>query len=306
MKRRDFIETSLGFSAAVMAGTLHAQSGAPATDGKMKIKILATNWGDSDPIEAFCRKIKEQGYDGLELWYPTTAEARERLLKATREHELVFGLLTAGSAADFATHRQQFEANLKGAIALQPIYINCHSGRDFFSFEQNRQLVELTLGLARSSGVPIYHETHRSRMCYSAPVTRGFLEQLPEMALTLDISHWCNVHESLLRDQKETVELALQRARHIHARVGHPEGPQVNDPRAPEWHDAVEQHLAWWDRVVELRRQAGAASLTFLTEFGPPDYMPTLPRTREPVASQVEINLHMLRLLRERYRDKAG
>jgi hypothetical protein len=105
----------------------------------------------------------------------------------------------------------------------------------------------------------------------------------------------------LLQDQKETVELALTRTRHIHARVGHAQGPQVNDPRAPEWRSTVEQHLAWWDRAIELRRQAGAATFTFLTEFGPPNYMPTLPNTREPVSNQSEINLHMMRLLRQRY-----
>jgi len=301
MKRRDFLETSLGLGAALAAGTLHAQSAVgPASDGT-KILILATNWGDRDSIEDLCRKIKGQGYDGLEMWYPTSAEARERLVNATRENGLVFGLLAAGRDADFASHQEQFEASLEGAIAMRPIYINCHSGRDIFSVEQNRRLVELTLDLSGSSGVPIYHETHRSRMCYSAPVARHLLEQVPDMTLTLDISHWCNVHESLLQDQQETVEIALQRTRHIHARVGHAEGPQVNDPRAPEWQSTVDQHLAWWDRVVELRRQAGAPSMTFLTEFGPPDYMPTLPHTREPVASQAEINLHMMRLLRQRY-----
>lgn len=301
MKRRDFIETTLGFGAALAAGAIPARTAPRASTSEMKIQILATNWGDSDPIEEFCRKIKDQGYDGLEVWYPTTAEARDRLVAATREHGLVFGLLAAGNSPDFSTHLQQFESSLMGAIAMRPLYINCHSGRDFFSFEQNRRLVELTLELGRSSGVPIYHETHRSRMCYSAPVTRHLLEQLPEMTLTLDISHWCNVHESMLQDQAETVELALSRTRHIHARIGHPQGPQVNDPRAPEWQSTVAQHLAWWDRVVEMRRQEGAPLLTFLTEFGPPNYMPTLPNTREPVASQSEINLYMLRLLRERY-----
>lgn len=300
MKRREFIETSI-LGAALAAGPLRSQPATRSTTPAMKIQVLATSWGDRDSIEDFCRKIKGQGYDGLELWYPTSAEARERLVNATREHGLVFGLLAAGRDAAFPTHLEQFESSLQGAIGMRPIYINCHSGRDFFTFEQNRRLVERTLELSQSSGVPIYHETHRSRMCYSAPMTRNLLEHLPDMSLTLDISHWCNVHETMLQDQSETVEMALQRTRHIHARVGHAQGPQVSDPRAPEWRSTVAQHLAWWDRVVELRRQAGAPTFTFLTEFGPPNYMPTLPHTREPVASQSEINLHMMRLLRERY-----
>jgi hypothetical protein len=108
------------------------------------------------------------------------------------------------------------------------------------------------------------------------------------------------VHESLLHDQQETVDMALQRVDHIHARIGHPEGPQVNDPRAPEWDHAVKAHLAWWDKVVEFKKQKGD-TLTILTEFGPPDYMPTLPYTRQPLADQWAVNVYMMQLLRSRY-----
>jgi hypothetical protein len=108
------------------------------------------------------------------------------------------------------------------------------------------------------------------------------------------------VHETLLHDQQETVNLTLQRVDHIHARIGHAQGPQVNDPRAPEWDAAVKAHFAWWDKVVEMKKKKGEV-LTFLTEFGPPDYMPTEPYTRKPLADQWAINVHMMQLLRKRY-----
>lgn len=63
----------------------------------------------------------------------------------------------------------------------------------------------------------------------------------------------------------------------------------------------MEKHLGWWDKVVELRRAAGAPYMTFLTEFGPADYMPTIPYTRQPLANQWDINRHMLQLIRSRY-----
>jgi hypothetical protein len=126
------------------------------------------------------------------------------------------------------------------------------------------------------------------------------MEKIQPLRLTLDISHWCNVHESLLDDQEDTVALALSRTDHIHTRIGHAEGPQVNDPRAPEWKDAVAAHVGWWDRVVEIKRKEGKR-LTMLTEFGPPDYLPALPFTRQPVANQWEINKYMLDTLRKRY-----
>jgi len=87
---------------------------------------------------------------------------------------------------------------------------------------------------------------------------------------------------------------------HIHARVGHPEGPQVSDPRAPEWSDAVEAHLGWWQRVAVHQRSHGAPVLTITPEFGPPTYMPALPFTRQPVANLWEVNVYMRDLLKER------
>lgn len=127
------------------------------------------------------------------------------------------------------------------------------------------------------------------------------MEQIPNLKLALDISHWCNVHESLLGDQVETVNLALHRTGHIHARIGHPQGPQVNDFTAPEWKTTVDQHLAWWDVIVESHRKSGKKVLTFTTEFGPAGYLPTLPYTQQPVSSQWNQNVEMMKLLRDRY-----
>ena len=94
--------------------------------------------------------------------------------------------------------------------------------------------------------------------------------------------------------------MAIERTDAVSARVGHAQGPQVADPRAPAWAEALSAHLAWWDAVVELKRERGEP-LTITPEFGPPDYMPTTPYERQPIADQWAINLHMLQLLRKRY-----
>jgi hypothetical protein len=137
-------------------------------------------------------------------------------------------------------------------------------------------------------------------MLFAAPVAKQFIQKNPELKITFDVSHWCNVSETLLQDQPENVTLALERVEHIHARIGHPQGPQVNDPRAPEWDAAVKAHFAWWDKVVTRKKESGQR-LTILTEFGPPDYMPTTPYTRQPLADQWAINVYMMQLLRKRY-----
>jgi len=264
---------------------------------------MATNWGWEGTLDAYCAKAKKEGYDGIEIWWPMEAPAQKELFTALKDHGLEVGFLCAGNQADYGAHLELFKKMTEAAATntvQRPLYINCHSGRDYFSFEQNKALLDHTRALAARTGVIICHETHRSRMLFAAPVARHYLESDPDLRVTFDVSHWCNVSESLLEDQASTVDLALSRVDHIHARIGHPEGPQVNDPRAPEWKAAVDAHFAWWDKVVARKKKEGKR-LTILTEFGPPDYMPTLPYTRQPLGDQWAINAYMMRVLRSRY-----
>jgi len=268
-----------------------------------KLKLLATNWGFPGSLEEYCTKVKKEGYDGIEIWWPLEKKDQDELFACLKKHELEVGFLCAGSDDNYQKHFDQFiqmiDAAAKESIQ-RPLYINCHSGRDYFSYEQGKTFIDHTIALAKSTGIKICHETHRSRLLYSAPVAKHYMETIPDLRVTFDVSHWCNVHESLLENQMETINMTLQRVDHIHARIGHPEGPQVNDPRAPEWDHAVKAHVAWWDKVVELKKQKGD-TLTVLTEFGPPDYMPTLPYTRQPLADQWAVNVYMMQLLRSRY-----
>lgn len=272
-------------------------------NSNFKLKLLCTDWGYKGTVEEYCADVKKEGYDGIEAWWPTESKDQERMFNALKKNNLEVGFLTSGWESNFNDHFQTFKKNV-GAAATnkvqKPLYINCHSGKDYFTYDQGKAFIDFTTGLTASSGVGIYHETHRSRLLYSAPITRHYIETIPDLRITFDVSHWCNVHESLLADQQETLKLTLQRTNHIHARIGHAEGPQVNDPRAPEWDEALKAHLAWWDKVVEMKKQKGEV-LTILTEFGPADYMPTLPYTRQPLADQWAINVHMMKLLRQRY-----
>ena len=270
----------------------------------MKIKYFCPLWGSEElEFDRFCEKAATAGYEGVEMSLPlndtVTTQARIRGLKK-------YGLDFVGQhwetgLTDANEYLAEYVQHLEWVAAAEPLLINSQTGRDSFTFEENNRVIEAAREVARQTGIRIVHETHRGKFSYSAMVTRRFLEHNLDLRITADFSHWCNVSESLLQDQTETVELAISRADHFHARVGHMEGPQVSDPRAPEWSNELNAHLAWWDRIVAAHRERGSEQLTITPEFGPFPYMPLLPYTRQPVASQWDINVHMMNLLRERY-----
>ncbi|WP_316816280.1 sugar phosphate isomerase/epimerase [Pedobacter nyackensis] len=306
--RRNFIKKSAGLTAVALLNPFKEFAAAetpkvPAKEG-FELLFMQTDWGFAGSRDEFCAAAKKEGYEGIEVWWPgDRAEDQKALFDAVKKYNLQIGFLCGGYQSVAADHFELFKKNLDAICAntyQKPVYINCHSGKDYFTYEQNKLFIDYTTAKTKETGVPIYHETHRGRMLFATTVAKDFAERNPDLRLTLDISHWCNVHESLLADQKETVDFLLNRVDHIHSRIGHAEGPQVNDPRAPEWEQVVKAHLAWWDKVVERKKQNGQR-MTILTEFGPADYMPTMPYTRKPLADQWAINVYMMNLLRKRY-----
>jgi sugar phosphate isomerase/epimerase len=270
---------------------------------KLQLKVLATNWGFEGSMKDYLSKVKADGYDGIEIWWPMDNRELNELAELLDENGLEAGFLCGAQDINFTEHFTFFTKMVDAAATnklIRPLYINCHSGRDYFSFEQNKKFIDYTLAVAKDTGIKICHETHRSRMLFAAPVGRTYFEQVPELRITFDVSHWCNVSESLLSNQAETLKMAIERTDHVHARIGHAEGPQVNDPRAPEWKEAVDAHFAWWDKIAEIKKKNNEV-LTVLTEFGPPDYMPTEPYTKKPLADQWAINVYMKDRIRERY-----
>lgn len=303
MNRKTFLTQTSMVSAGLLFEPFSSPLAAASSRAGFQLKIMATDWGFPGTLDEYGARVRDAGYDGIEIWWSPEPERQKAIFDMLAKYKLEAGFLCAGSESTFAEHFGHFKKMVEGAARntrQRPLYINCHSGRDFFSYDENKKFIDHTIALSRETGIKILHETHRSRMLFAAPVARHFIDTVPDLRLTFDVSHWCTVSETLLSDQPETVALALERVDHIHARIGHPEGPQVNDPRAPEWKEAIEAHFSWWDTVLRRKKERGEV-MTILTEFGPPDYMPTLPYTREPLADQWAINVHMLQTLRKRY-----
>ena len=73
--RREFIKASAAGSAALLLSSMESFANQPLTmpeaNKNYALKILATSWGFEGTMDAFCAKVKKEGYDGVELWWPT-------------------------------------------------------------------------------------------------------------------------------------------------------------------------------------------------------------------------------------------
>ena len=266
----------------------------------MELKFICPYWGsDHLDFEEFLNRVKNSGYEGVEMSLPFDQFEKENVLQAIKRYDLILiAQHWETSTGNFKEHKTEYRRRMMNLATAKPFFINTQTGKDYFSFAQNAELIEIANEISKEYDLRIIHETHRGKFSFSTHITAEYLQKLPNLRLTVDLSHWCTVSESYLQDQQEALGLAIDRADHIHARVGFPEGPQIPDPRAPEWEEAVKVHIGWWKQIIELRRQEGMQVFTITPEFGPYPYMTILPFSREPISNQWEINVSMMNLLK--------
>jgi sugar phosphate isomerase/epimerase len=267
----------------------------------MELKYFCPLWGSEElEKETFFRKVKSAGYDGVEMGLPPDQNEKANILKLIEKHGLkLIAQHWETSTRNFDEHKTEFRVRLENLVTSNPLFINSQTGKDYFTFDQNTELIEIADEISHKYNIKIIHEIHRGKFSFAAHVMEGYLKKLPDLRIGFDVSHWCNVAESYLHDQAGVVDLAISRTEHIHARVGFPEGPQVPDPRVPEWQEALQIHLGWWRKIIDINREAGRKGFTITTEFGPYPYMPILPFSRQPVTSQWEVNLFMKDFLKK-------
>ncbi|KEF42261.1 MAG: hypothetical protein ER33_06990 [Cyanobium sp. CACIAM 14] len=277
-------------------------------DGPVTPLLFFSLWGFEGSLPQALETARRGGFEGLELniRHPSLLAdggGSERLRRSGRP--LVLEVVTGGGyVPDLACTPEQHLAELEELLgrcaSLAPLRVTVLTGSDAWSQERQRGFLAEALAVADRSGLRVSFETHRSR-CLGMPWTvADLLEVLPGLRLTADLSHWCVVAERLMTPELEPIQAMAERVDHVHARVGHAQGPQVSHPFAPEHAEALAAHLACWRLFLAKAHGRGAAPPTFTPEFGPDGYMPTLPFTDRPVADLLEINTAMATWLRTR------
>lgn len=273
----------------------------------MRITYCCTYWGcENDKPDVFVEKVLSAGYQGIEVFIPATSgqfaslfmKALKEVRRNTPEFIFIAQQLTSPDNYSVAEYVSRMEKSLTELAALQPNFINSHTGKDFYSFDDNCRVIEAALTIGSKTGVRILHETHRGRFSFHAASLIPYLKKFPELELVGDFSHFCTVSESMLQDQTEIIEQIIPHISHIHARVGFEQAPQVNDPFAPEWENHFALFEGWWQQIIDYKKEKGCMHFTITPEFGPFPYMPTEPYTQRSLGNQWEINCKMMHYLK--------
>jgi len=274
----------------------------------LQIKYCCTHWGsEKDKPEVFVDKVLSAEYEGIEINFPSINDSSANLFL-----KLIANIRNTHSDFTFvAQHIIPVEntsvdeyivnvtKNLLELSSIQPSFINAHTGKDYFSFDDNCRIIEATLNIASKTGVRVLHETHRGRFSFHAASLIPYLKKFPELELVGDFSHFCTVSESMLQDQEEIIQQIIPHVGHIHARIGHEQGPQVNDPFAPEWENHILIYEKWWQSIIDFKKEKNVQSISITPEFGPAPYMPSMPFTKTPLSNQWDINYQMMLRLKE-------
>ena len=260
----------------------------------MQLEVFRSLWGavpDDADDEAMIDRlgwVAERGYDGVETPMFLVGDL-PRFVHAAAGHGLDYIAMAMTFGASVEDHLSMWRDQMARAASVSHRFVVAHAGRDAWSEAEVDRFFANALAIAADHGVTVAFETHRSRPLFNPWATARLLERFPGLEINCDFSHWVVVAERLLDDEEEIFRHCAERARHIHARVGHEGGPQVTDPRAPEWADHLAAHEAWWDQVWESQQQRGFGATTLTPEWGPPPYQPTLPYTGLPTSDLAEI-----------------
>ena len=231
---------------------------------------LYSSWQDYEDWSDLHAPVATQAYS--QTWLSIL-----RLMPASGEPNALAtgGDSGAGAAGSIGTHQRTFRwqwGNTLSSVTCTylPFLI---AGADSWSEQQSLDyFTEVAPHTEGPHGVTVSHESHRGRALANPFVAHRLCEQLPELQLTLDASHWMVVCERLLGTGNEyeaqVTSLAISiltvcsqvlqelcgRVAHMHCRIGSPQAPQlatIPDEHSPSFYsEAAFTHYQLWQVCV--------------------------------------------------------
>ena len=274
----------------------------------MQLKLFKTMWGFKGSYIDAVQSALEQGYDGIEGPVPASEQEAQQFAELLEQNKLCYiaevattGTYVPDRKLSPEVHLQYLHDKLKLLPSLKPLFITCLGGCDAWPETESILFFRKAMDMAGSFNCAISFETHRGRSLFNPWITLRIVEQIPDLKLTCDFSHWCVVCEGLQDTEEDIIRFLLPNVWHIHGRVGYDQGPQVPDPRTQLYTNDVNKHLKWWQWIRDAHFEQGRAMTTVTPEFGPDGYEYRDPHSGSPLIDIDEINIWIADVLRSQF-----
>ncbi len=223
------------------------------------------------------KKIAEAGFTGILGSLPEKHEA-DKWRRLLDEYQFSFGIHS------FPSSPEDLRAILGQAKDFGVQYINSQVMGDFLIGQEAIHLLRSLVQEAKEVAIPYYVETHRGRITQDLIRTVDYVKAIPDLRLTIDLSHYVLAGEGCFSQEAEAYfDTLLKRTAAIHARVSNGHQIQIDIGTNGE-HPAVERFIRWWETGMSYWRANAKEGdvLPLVCELGPPDYSMTRFSTDKP------------------------
>lgn len=225
-------------------------------------------------LEEKFEQIAKAGFTGIFGGLPSPQEETlwRRLMA---EYKFSFGL------ESFPTEPADLRDLLHRASDFEVLYVNAQIPDAFTVGQAALNRIQGLLEEADRFDVPFFVETHRGTITQDLLRATAYVDALPDMQLTMDLSHYVLAGEMYAFDKADPYfETLLTRTSCIHGRVTN--GQQIQIDMGPNGeHPMVAQFVRWWQRGMAHWRQRAVCGdvLPFVCEIGhhyavTPNYLP--------------------------------
>jgi hypothetical protein len=266
-----------------------------------RLAVLQSMWamerahtdGIERSIEDNIAMIVDAGYDGISALCADQNVVRDTAAAIRGLNLVVEGMCTARSTPDLIV-------GVERAVSLGAHHMNVQAAVHPRSLSEAVRYAETWLRATEDAPFPVLFETHRDRLTNDLFLTLDLLDELPELRLLADLSHYVVSREFVWPITGEThsmIQRILDRSWAMHGRVAsqHQVQIEIGYPHHRIWLDLF---LDWWRYGIESWRRRAAPDdiLCFTCEFGPRPYAitasdgnDTVDRWEEAMRLKVEI-----------------
>ena len=271
--------------------------------------------GGIHSLPVLSKMIAESGYTGVEVPISIPMDlGKANFLNELKNNNLEFiaqvftdhavcpgnmglkGHTASGHFMPISKHLKIFKEQIDECMNYNALQVTCQLGNDYWTISEADEFFNDSLKWLEQFDMEVMFETHRGRFLYSPWQARDYVHQWNgRLKLAADFSHYTNVAEAHpdFPPLNDVFKKLSPYVHHIHARIGYEEGPQVNDPAAPEWESYVLAFEKIWDNIWRYAEARGDSYVTMTTEFGPSLYQHCLPYTKQPVADWWAVNSYI-------------